>query len=1036
MADSQAASQAGWLKYVKLAVLTVFLTGLVVLLVIQNQRTRQDEKEHEAERFALQKANKDYDNAKGRAEAPLDTPDYLGEPGFELKGNEPLLAEKFLEEAQSARPEIQKLKAERAAASGLKPFAVPNRPGIFTERHFLNRYAEFRRRELDAYLRHTPDAGEVKAAGEEFLRAYLHLVSGLENAPASEEVVKLAHRATEQRTRDPMVRSYAAFALYSETGDAVAAEKVWSETIQELRNSKYPRIVSFFVRVFASDMEKYTRARTNERRQALAVAIVRWLEEEGNDPQWSDCVLHKLEQLLSNEEAELRREVTIGCLQSDKVDPFLMHYLAGSRRLKMAWTLPGPHWASEPVLERWSDSQSHMATAADHLEYAWFLRPGSPYPSTKMMSLAINGYRSDYNAYDWFLRAVECRLDYWPAYSAMLDDLRPDGGGNYRQLEQFSRGCLATDRFDTFIPYVCLDMLNYVRESDFDGDWNGLKSLEAEALVNELLFRRERYRNDHPNEILWGDSAFYRTRLGLILEHLDRPVEALAEFQKANGDLDAVQLQDRNRAGWLLLKRLHAAQGPVRPRVLAFDESLRKRWPADTDPSALEPLERELSELRTTATDDAAKDYYRHAERILKQLRTYFQGEWVELDFTDGGLGWELGAETFVFPEGTNSVILSRKATQYPHVWARPLASFEPPFSVEADIGHVKDYVFMDRIGIQWTKPYLKYEGEWDPTQPFVGLEARWHTDSEFVAGKSIRRARQYYNENASYSALRKTSFDTRPLRDRRPGLRQVKWNLWDDVYEARIEGFAVAMHLAEPIAEDGLLSFGEPYPKSRGTSVGEYGGRWQLANVRIRRLKATPPPPEEAPLEMRDDYWTQRAAMNPDDDLAQYRLCEIRWNQRDVEEVLSLTESLQFRWPGMHEADRLRGLALFERRNYCEALDAFERAFMKADDDRDMFVKTALVLAAAPEEGARNAERAQNFAYVAKMQFANPDASVHAAVAAAFAEGGGFDQALDANRMAIELAPGDLKPQLMERQKLYEGKKPFRLEAEPSETP
>jgi hypothetical protein len=245
-----------------------------------------------------------------------------------------------------------------------------------------------------------------------------------------------------------MVRAYAALVEYRNTGDALAAEEVWAEVVQELRDTKYPRIVQVYTRSFADEVSGYVQSRyQNERRRALVVAIVHWLEEESRRPEWADCVQHKLNQLWSDGDQTFQKELVVGCLNSGRVDPFIVHWLAGAHQQDLAWQSRGWKWACDTSDRQWAGFEKSMERAVAHLEYAWLLRPDSPYPPAEMITAAQGGFGSGYDSFDWFLRTVECRFDHYPAYNNLLTSLLPRWGGRIEHFEQFVRACIETDRF-------------------------------------------------------------------------------------------------------------------------------------------------------------------------------------------------------------------------------------------------------------------------------------------------------------------------------------------------------------------------------------------------------------------------------------------------------------------------------------------------------------------------------------------------------------------------------------------------------------
>ena len=93
-----------------------------------------------------------------------------------------------------------------------------------------------------------------------------------------------------------------------------------------------------------------------------------------------------------------------------------------------------------------------------------------------------------------------------------------------------------------------------------------------------------------------------------------------------------------------------------------------------------------MAALEVTAVEPQAKLFYRHARRMLEQLRDYSTGKWVDLTFDSELLGWEVTADRWEIEDEAGAVRLSCRKAITPQVRIRALAGFRPPLIVEADL--------------------------------------------------------------------------------------------------------------------------------------------------------------------------------------------------------------------------------------------------------------------------------------------------------------------------------------------------------------
>ena len=139
------------------------------------------------------------------------------------------------------------------------------------------------------------------------------------------------------------------------------------------------------------------------------------------------------------------------------VPPLTLKTLRGLFWVAKAWKLRSSKAAKDVTEEGWIGFEEALAKARQDLEAAYQLDPGAPEAAAKMISVC-GGSDDDPKLLErWFARAVAAEVDYFGAYSGLLNFLLPRWGGSHARMLAFAKQWAASGRFDTFVP----DMYRY-----------------------------------------------------------------------------------------------------------------------------------------------------------------------------------------------------------------------------------------------------------------------------------------------------------------------------------------------------------------------------------------------------------------------------------------------------------------------------------------------------------------------------------------------------------------------------------------------
>jgi ankyrin repeat protein len=154
------------------------------------------------------------------------------------------------------------------------------------------------------------------------------------------------------------------------------------------------------------------------------------------------------------------------------IDPWLPAIIKGRHEIHLAMQIRGKGEASAVPDMDWEGFQRHLIKARMQLTKAWILKPEYPEASALMIPVTNRGFGNPgETAKLWFYRAVNAQMDYLPAYDMLMTSLRPMWGGSHEKLLRFGEECLATGRYDTWVPMVYLKAVRMVGSELKNCNW-------------------------------------------------------------------------------------------------------------------------------------------------------------------------------------------------------------------------------------------------------------------------------------------------------------------------------------------------------------------------------------------------------------------------------------------------------------------------------------------------------------------------------------------------------------------------------------
>ncbi|HEX8311785.1 MAG TPA: hypothetical protein VF614_10730 [Chthoniobacteraceae bacterium] len=140
------------------------------------------------------------------------------------------------------------------------------------------------------------------------------------------------------------------------------------------------------------------------------------------------------------------------------LEPWLKHQIRGRHEKELAWQARGKGWANEVKPDGWRGFEEHLALAREHLTKSWELNPNHPAAAATMIAVAMGSSQDAPTEMRlWFDRAITARFDAIQAYDSFMWGLRSRWHGSPAAMLALGQQCLATERFDTDVPWQLVE---------------------------------------------------------------------------------------------------------------------------------------------------------------------------------------------------------------------------------------------------------------------------------------------------------------------------------------------------------------------------------------------------------------------------------------------------------------------------------------------------------------------------------------------------------------------------------------------------
>lgn len=198
-------------------------------------------------------------------------------------------------------------------------------------------------------------------------------------------------------------------------------------------------------------------------------------------------------------QVEKHRDEMVRLAASPQATPWLHEMMQGLLHSALGWASRGGGYAGTVTKEGWKGFEEHLPIAKAHFVKAWELRPDRAYPAVKMIDLGKAGFgETRATTRQWFDRAIGAQFDCALAYYEYVWTLRPRWGGSVGSIKALLLACALSDRPDTEVAEVVLQLVDFVKS---DSDAPDDRAVLQTPILKEALLHTARRLAEEPTRI-------------------------------------------------------------------------------------------------------------------------------------------------------------------------------------------------------------------------------------------------------------------------------------------------------------------------------------------------------------------------------------------------------------------------------------------------------------------------------------------------------------------------------------------------------
>ena len=638
--------------------------------------------------------------------------------------------------------------------------------------------------------------------------------------------------------------------------------------------------------------------------------------------------------------------------------------------------------------DKFNDDHHHFYVSSSlHFKEAHNIRPNWPEAATELIKRTK--WLEDGNSpKHWFLEAVKAEFDCQKAYNNYISSIY----NNNEELIKFGHQCISTNRFDTLVPGMYVQVvLNVIH--NLKNDFKAFAKMELYEELHRILKIYEQNEIEH-NEYHTGFKNFHRAAHFSFAYRLGRYSHVRKLHQIFGDTLYKKAFCTRFRINFKpAISLSYAMSGPaskivktLQERLSWEDSSNNIKWRTEKEVDDLKSM---IEDAKAMTTEKESELYFRKLKKIIDLEKKFNQGEWVNLTFDKGLPAWKIIKGNW---EIIDKNTIQGNTLDHENQFISSEAFFKPPYVIEVEVESVKS---------NWRWKHLQ-------AGLILGKMYGEQTGRTFwVDGLRKRVGIGYPEENPAGWDIEMKSKKNK-----------ISVFVWDGYHEFHTHDPDYVFLELDPEFKPGRVSLGiMPWYKLSGIV--------KYSSFRLKKVNFSKPPGISYTKE-RIAHFKQRCKEFPNKYVFE-KLAVAYKEDKQYDKALEVLAEREKKWPSWWNKYFSSRVSTYTN-DHSTVIKNYELALERAKDNEWATVKIkdnlAWYLSTAKFEKYRDPKRALKIALeINKKNKKHQSRDFHlGTLAAAYAANGQFEKAVETSKIAMNITKNEIyRKFLKDKMKLFE---------------
>lgn len=543
------------------------------------------------------------------------------------------------------------------------------------------------------FAKNSGESEEVVVKFKELLNKFVETECLLGDFETYKDLSKRAHEILKLKPKDTLCKALLGkvFVHSKVHGDFNHALHLFNDVRKDVNASKYSELTKTIIYDWMMDRYRWYSSFPNGKNLTFTNAakqLVKTLRSEA-DVRKQRYLAEHIVDFYTKDDFKLK-ELVFKSLNDDpgKSSEWIRNLTFGEYRIDKAWKERGGGYANTVSKDGWKGFRENLKVAYQLLKKAHDLRPNSPEPAARLITVSMGGGTEEGIRY-WFEQAIKAEFDYENAYHSYLLAILPRWGGSHNLMVSLGKECAATNAYDTIVPWMFLQAaLNIHR----DKGHTALKATGIYPAIHDVMKNYESFQEKtksyvHLDKRYVKSIHFLMAKIFERHSHILKIHELYGEDAVSPSVLKSYELQYKKT-----IDAAYAYSGEADQILKGVEDRIdwtrlsSQKQSYNWDFNKLKDYENVLKDLidaENIVSNPKSSNYFKSKKSIVNANINFIKGGWVDLSFDKHLSDWLVYDGNFKYIDNKTIEGVSSNST---NLYISHEGRFEPPYAIEVEV--------------------------------------------------------------------------------------------------------------------------------------------------------------------------------------------------------------------------------------------------------------------------------------------------------------------------------------------------------------